>query len=117
MNALLLDGELALVGALVLDTIFEFFAQLRLRDTSAAQLVREQLGLEERGDFDRQEAVSWRGSGEVQAERGGRQLHRRGFDASRSLREAGPESPNDRAEQPQRERGSGVFDGRRGDEA
>ena len=38
MNALLLDGELALVGALVLDTIFEFFAQLRLRDTSAAQL-------------------------------------------------------------------------------
>ena len=117
MNALLLDGELALVGALVLDTIFEFFAQLSFGDARAAQLVREQLGLEERGHLDREEAVGWRGGGEVQAERGGRQLHRRGFDATSRLCEAGPESADDRAKQPQRERGSGVFDGRGGDEA
>ena len=45
MNTLLLDG----LRALVLDTVFEFFAQLGSRDADAT----EQLGLEERGNLHR----------------------------------------------------------------
>ena len=51
MNALFLDGELALVRALVLDAVFELLAQLRLGYAETAQLKRELLGFEERRDL------------------------------------------------------------------
>ena len=105
MNALLLNGELALVGALVLDAVFKFLAQLSLGDAEAAKLERELLGLEERGDLNGQEAIRWRRGGEVDAQRGGRELYRRGFSAARGLRERRPKRADDGAEQPQRERG------------
>ena len=59
MKALFLDGELALVRALVLDAVFKFLAQLGLGDAEAAKLLRELLRLEERGDLHGQEAIRW----------------------------------------------------------
>ena len=62
MNALLLDGALALIRAFVLDTVFELLAQLIFVDAEAAKLEREKLGLEEGGDLHRKEAIGRRGS-------------------------------------------------------
>ena len=57
MNALLLNSQLALGRALVLDPILELLAKLGLRDADAAQLERKRLGLKERSDLHREEAV------------------------------------------------------------
>ena len=116
MNAFFLDGELALVRALVLDAVFELLAQLCLGNTAAAQLEWELLGFEERRDLHSQKTICWGCGGEVDAQRGGRELYRRSLGSARGLREARPQRADDGAEQPQRERGSGLLDGRYGEE-
>jgi hypothetical protein len=117
LNALFLDRLPALARAMILNAVLEVFAALPLRRTEVVDLMGEHPLLDEGGNLRRELCIRASRTGKVNAEDGGRQLHRGSPRSTRCLSEARPDESHDGAEKAQREQSHGLLHVQRVDEA